>query len=185
MSSPVLLPVQVHPAMNFTFSSQNYPIVTRPSSPTEVDQSRAPSLGFFSSSRQLVESTNNELPTTRLTFRPQRFSHSRRFSPPQTRGLISSHNHVQDSHSKGFPRCLADQPFDYPFPLAVSSSLLPTSKLVGAKFSRPPSGLSSVQRSVVITKWVRPNHHPIPSCAFTSAGFSPNTLSLPSQGLHS
>jgi len=83
MSSPVLSPVQVHPAMNFTFSSQNYPIVTRPSSPTEVDQSRAPSMGFFSSSRQLVESTNNELPTTRLTFRPQRFSHSRRFSPPQ------------------------------------------------------------------------------------------------------
>jgi hypothetical protein len=48
-------------------------------------QTRAPSLGFGPSSRhKCVESTNTELPTARLMFRPQRFSHSRRFTPPHT-----------------------------------------------------------------------------------------------------
>lgn len=42
-----------------------------------------PSMGFLSQSRQpCLESTNNELSTARLTFRPQCFSHSRRLTPP-------------------------------------------------------------------------------------------------------
>jgi hypothetical protein len=46
-------------------------------------QLRAPSLGSCSSSRyQPVESTNRRASHARLTFRPQRFSHSRRFAPP-------------------------------------------------------------------------------------------------------
>jgi hypothetical protein len=40
-------------------------------------------MGFLSQSRHpCLESTNNELSKARLTFRPQCFSHSRRFTPP-------------------------------------------------------------------------------------------------------
>ena len=43
---------------------------------------QTPSLGFVSPSRhQPSESTNNENPTSHLTVRPQRFSHSRRLTP--------------------------------------------------------------------------------------------------------
>jgi hypothetical protein len=66
------------------FSTEYYPIVTRPRPSTNADQPRAPSMGFCSSSRQFMESTDNELPTARLTVRPQRFSRSRRLTPPQT-----------------------------------------------------------------------------------------------------
>jgi hypothetical protein len=45
----------------------------------------APSAGFLPSSRhQLGESTTSALPTARLTFRPQRFSRSRRVTPHRT-----------------------------------------------------------------------------------------------------
>jgi len=53
--------------------------------PPETRKPRAPLMGFRPSSRQSwVESTNNELPKARLTFRPQRFSRSRRLTPPHT-----------------------------------------------------------------------------------------------------
>jgi hypothetical protein len=45
------------------------------------------------------------------TFRPQRFSRSRRFAPPGLRGFVSPHCHVRDFLFRGFPRQSADADF--------------------------------------------------------------------------
>jgi hypothetical protein len=82
--APVLLLVRVHPPVSFTSPTEHFSIVTRPRHQRKLP-TRAPSLGFSPSSRhKCVESTNSELPTAHLTFRPQRFSRSRRFTPPHT-----------------------------------------------------------------------------------------------------
>jgi hypothetical protein len=47
------------------------------------------------------------------------------FRPPRPRGLVSSHNHVRDSPSRGFPRHPAGPSFDDPCPLVVGHRLLP------------------------------------------------------------
>ena len=44
--------------------------------------------------------------------------------PPPPRELVSSHNHVRDSPSRGFPRHPADPSFDGPCPLVVGHQLL-------------------------------------------------------------
>ena len=51
-------------------------------------------------------------------------------------GLVSSHNHVQDLHSRGFPRSPADPPLDVPCPHVIDENLLPPSCLNGARSSR-------------------------------------------------
>jgi hypothetical protein len=48
-----------------------------------------------------------------------------------------------------------------------------------------PSGFCSDCRSVVRTRSVTSSVHSIPSCAFASSGFSPNTSRVPSHSLHS
>jgi hypothetical protein len=47
------------------------------------------------------------------------------FRPPRPRGLVSSHNHVRDSPSRGFPRHPAGPSFDDPCPPVVGHRLLP------------------------------------------------------------
>jgi hypothetical protein len=63
------------------------------------------SFGFLSPSRPVhTESTGDEPSTARLTFRPQRFSHSRRFTPRCTSWACFIPLPRPGFHSRGFPR---------------------------------------------------------------------------------
>jgi hypothetical protein len=112
-------------------------------------------------------------------FRPQRFSRSRRLTPPDTLWAYFIPPPRPGFHSRGFSRCSASSPLDDLYPHVVSAGLLPMSCPTGARFQRPPSGLYSKQRSVVPNKLFRLVSHSIPSCVFTPSGFSPNTLEHP------
>jgi len=169
-----------------TFSTENYPIVTCPHPPTAKPvRLRAPSLGFRSSSRPCVESTNNEHPTARLTFRPQRFSRSRRFTPPHTSWA-----------------CFIPQPRPgfalqglSPLPSRLTSrSAVPSCRWLESPTSEQalwrqipgPASRALLRAAIRCSNYaVKRSYHSIPSCAFTPSGLSPNTLSPPSQGLRS
>jgi hypothetical protein len=56
-------------------------------------------------------------------FRPQRFSHSRRFSPSLPCGLVSSHYHVRDSLFREFPQQPAELAFADSCPPTVGADL--------------------------------------------------------------
>jgi hypothetical protein len=80
--APVLLPAQVHPLVSFASFSEYVAACHLPG--TVASTERLP-WGLFSSSRcQQVESTKRRVSQAHLTFRPQRFSHSRRLAPPLT-----------------------------------------------------------------------------------------------------
>jgi len=132
--APVLLPAQVHPLRSFTFFSEYVTAFHLPG----TREHQAPSMGSFSSSRQQqVESTNNEFPTTRLTFRPQRFSHSRRFTPPLTfAGLFHPTTTSRIRTPGAFPATQPTRLIDAPCPHVIGESLLPSCCHVGTRFSR-------------------------------------------------
>lgn len=97
------------------------------------------------------------------------------FSSQGPRGLISSHSHVQDSHSRGFSRYSAS------LVSSTSRALLSLAKLSSQAWvtpllvpdpSAPPSGLYSEQRFVAANRRFRPADYSIPSYAFNSFGFS-------------
>ena len=110
--------------------------------PPATRKSRAPLMGFRPSSRRkCLESTHGRPPTVYLR---SVFSVSHALDGlllHTLRGLVSSHSHVQDSHSRGFPLSLAAVSFDAPFPHVVSGVLLLTGCPASARSSRPPSGL--------------------------------------------
>jgi hypothetical protein len=105
--APVFLRIRVHPLVSFISPSERLPLVPA----RRPFDSRAPPLGF-----------------PFLFAAPTRGVHVRRASRSRLcsaldvshvldglllhapRGLVSSHNHVQDSRSRGFPRCQADPP---------------------------------------------------------------------------
>ena len=133
---------------------------------------RAPSLGSGSHSRQKrTESTYRRASHARL-----RSAHSVShaldgFLLRKPRGLISSHCHVQDSHLRGFPRCLVGSPHRR----VVPSCRLPSfsSRRVAPPLPVPlasPPGLQSEQRSVAANRRFRPANHSIPSRVFNSCG---------------
>jgi len=79
LPAPVPLRVRVHPLVRF--SPLQSPCRSKPTRYRSIEQ---PPLRFCSPSRyQQEESTTCEHPNL-ATFRPQRFTHSRRFTPPLT-----------------------------------------------------------------------------------------------------
>jgi hypothetical protein len=105
------------------------------------DRSRTSSLRvFFPFATLYPKSTTDELPTARLTFRPQCFSHSRRFAPSDTSWVYFTPLPRPGFHSRGFSRCSASSPLDDSYPRVISVILLPASCPSGARSSHPPSG---------------------------------------------
>jgi hypothetical protein len=180
--SPVPLRDRVHPLLSLTSPSEYVLLVTCP-----TPQRRAPSLGSyfpFATEASGVHSTPGFPHPT--TFRPQRFSHSRRFAPP----------HTARACFIPLPRLgFALQGFS-PLPSRLASSTsralmsLPSfsSRRVASPLPVPlasPPGLCSEQRSVAADRRFRPAFRSIPSWAFTPAGFPPAALVTPSRPLRS
>lgn len=109
-----------------------------------------------------------EFPGSRLcALRPQGFSPSRRLLPAKTPcGLVSCHNHVRGSPSRGFPSRAAAVAFQRP------CTLLPLPELACQPESwrqRPPTrlqGLDPPYESVSSGTDVTPHQAPIPSWDF-------------------
>jgi hypothetical protein len=152
--APEPLLIRVHPLLSFTSSSEHNSFFTRPS---------PVGLGHLSWGFAPLRDTSLWSPLTASLPRPAYCSaHSVSHALDglllhSPRGLVSSHNHVQDLHFKGFPRYSAATSFNAPSPRVVIEILLLTGDPASARFSRPPTGFSSEQRSVANTKWVRPS----------------------------
>jgi hypothetical protein len=133
---------------------------------------RAPSLGsrppFATLAREVHSPSGFPHPTT---FRPQRFSRSRRLAPPRTlracfiplprpgfalQGFSSLPSRLASSTSRAF-MSLTELSSQRVAPLVPDPSA-------------SPSRLQSEQRSVAVSRWFRPANHSIPSCAFNSCG---------------
>jgi hypothetical protein len=117
--APVLLPAQVHPLVSFTFFSEYVAACHLPG--TVASTERLP-WGLRSSSRyQQVESTKWRASHARLTFRPQRFSHSRRLPPPLTfAGLFHPTTTSRICSSGVFPATQPARLIDASYPHVVS-----------------------------------------------------------------
>ena len=152
--SPAFLRLRVHPLLGLLpLQSPSQVVICAPLS------LRAPSLGFpLSPSRhQCLESTHSRLPMSCLRS-ALAVSHDLDglllLAPC---GLVSSHSHVRDSLLRGFPQQPGLRAFTRRFPLVVSASRLPSSKLAGAGSRPPPPGRYSNCWSVVAIGWFRPN----------------------------
>jgi hypothetical protein len=132
--APVLLPAQVHPLVSFTSSSEYVAACHLPG----TREHRAPSMGFVSSSRyEQVESTGRRVSQARLMFRPQRFSRSRRFTPPLTAaGLFHPATTSRICTPGVFPASQPARLINEPSPHVVDENPLPPSCLRGARFFR-------------------------------------------------
>jgi len=97
------------------------------------------------------------------------------YSSQRPRGLVSSHSHVQDSHSRGFSRrsaSLASSTSHALLSLAKLSSQARVAPFLVPDPFAPPSGLCSKQRFVAANRRFRPADYSIPSYAFNPFGSS-------------
>jgi hypothetical protein len=134
---------------------------------------RAPSLGsclpFATFAHEVHSLPGFPHPTT---FRPQRFSHSRRLPPSRTLRACFIPLPRPGFALQGL------SPLPSRLTLSVSRTLMSltefSSQQVAPLVPNPPaspSGLRSEQRSVAANRWFRPANCSIPSCAFNSFGF--------------
>jgi hypothetical protein len=117
--SPVFLRIRVHPLRSLAPSSEY--VATCQIRPMPASTEHSPWVSVPSSRQQHKESTIDALSTARLTFRPQCFSHSRRFTPPRTFvGLFHPTATCKVHSSGGFPSTQPTRLIDVPFPHVVS-----------------------------------------------------------------
>ena len=107
MPAPVFLRNRVRPLVSFISPSERSPLV--PARASRDD--RAPSVGFsllFAATTRGVHQQRASLSRLCSALDVSHALGGLLLRVP--RGLVSSHNHVQDSRFRGFPRCQADPP---------------------------------------------------------------------------
>lgn len=138
---PPAVASQVHPPVSSTSSTENYPVVTRPSRrPRPHGSCTFHGVSFLFAamcgvhSQRASHCPSNVPPSAFLTL-------STVYSSAHFVGLFHPTATSRIRTSGVFP---ATEPTDLsikPFPLVVGEILLPVSKLSGARSSHPPSGL--------------------------------------------
>jgi hypothetical protein len=164
---PVPSRVRFHPLLSFTSSSEHYCLL-----PARCP--RATSASFrvcfpFATSARGVHSTASSHARLGSALSVSHALDGLLLHAPCR--LVSSCNHVRDSLSRGFPRCLAGPSHRRPVPSCRFSGA--SYRRVAPPAPEPPAptpGLCSGQRSVVADRRVRPANHSIPSWAFNSCG---------------
>jgi hypothetical protein len=132
--SPVPLRVRVHPLMRFASPSEYVLLVTCPT----PKLGRAPSLGSLSPSRhERLKSTCRRAFPRPTTFRPQRFSRSRRVPPSRTVAGLFHPTATSGIRSSGvFPAARPARLIGESCPHAVTELLLTASRPAAASSTR-------------------------------------------------